>query len=200
MKRLLLLSAPVYADDDKKEIPEYLQKKYDRRGVRRNLPMILKFRLVLISAIAGLVFTADQITKFLIESQIETSSYIAVLPFFNLVHTYNRGVSFGMFSNGSPYGPYLLSFVSLCIVAFLLALALKAHSLPQIFAFSAIIGGALGNVCDRLNKGAVTDFLDFYIGAYHWPAFNLADVAVVCGVGAVIIFSLFDRAAEARIL
>lgn len=155
--------------------------------------MILKFRLILISAVAGLVFIADQLSKFWVSSQIETDSYIAVLPFFNLVHIYNRGVSFGMFSNGSPYGPYILSIISLCIVAFLLVLALKAHSLPQISAFAAIIGGALGNVWDRMNKGAVTDFLDFYIGVYHWPAFNLADVAVICGVGAIIILSLFDR-------
>ena len=136
-------------------------------------------RKILVASLA--ILFIDQLSKFLAVRFIDFKTTIEIFPFFNLVHIKNSGVSFGMFSNQSPYGPYLLALLSLGIVCVLSVLAYKATSSIQKFAFGLIIGGALGNVWDRLANKAVTDFLDFYIGNHHWPAFNLADVAIVAG-------------------
>lgn len=105
---------------------------------------------------------------------------IEVLPVFNLVLTHNRGASFGLLS-GLPW--WALVVFGLTVVAFLSAWLWRTQIKLVGAALGHVIGGALGNVLDRARHGAVPDFLDFHIGAYHWPAFNLADVAIVCGFG-----------------
>ena len=136
-------------------------------------------------------FAADQATKRVVETQLEAYSSIPVMSGFNLVHIYNRGVSFGLLSSDSPYAPYVLALFGLVVSVGLAVWAFRSESLLQKVALALIVGGAASNVLDRLDDGAVTDFLDFYIGALHWPAFNLADVAIVCGVGALLFDSLF---------
>jgi len=144
-------------------------------------------RTLLMGLISAAALAVDQVSKRLIEGTIEPYTSVNVLSNFDLVHTSNRGMSFGLFASDSPFSPYILSFIGLCIIVFLGVWAFRSDSAVQRAALALIIGGAASNVLDRLDDGAVTDFLDFYIGAYHWPAFNLADAAIVCGVAALLL-------------
>ena len=115
---------------------------------------------------------------------------IEVLSVFNLILVRNRGVSFGLFGQAPVW---LLMAFPLAIVAGLLIWIHRSDSRLTASALGLVVGGALGNLLDRLRQGAVTDFLDFYIGSYHWPAFNLADVAIVCGVGLLLMESILVK-------
>jgi len=117
---------------------------------------------------------------------------VPVLPVFNLVLLFNPGVTFGLFSGfgSSTLGPWLLLIISLIICGALAWMAARAETALERHALAAVIGGALGNALDRARQGAVTDFLDFHYGAWHWPAFNLADVAVVCGIALYVVTGL----------
>ena len=108
----------------------------------------------------------------------------------NLVLGFNTGVSFGLFGQAPAW---LLMAFTLAIVAGLLVWIHRSDSRLTASALGLVVGGALGNLLDRLRQGAVADFLDFYIGSYHWPAFNLADVAIVCGVGLLLVESVLAR-------
>lgn len=147
-------------------------------------------------SVAVAVLAIDLITKYIVAIYIEPYATVGVVPSFNLVHIYNRGITFGIFSSSSPYAPYVLSLLGTCIVIILVRWLVKSETVLRDVALASITGGAIGNIADRLHDGAVLDFLDFYVGAYHWPAFNLADVAIVCGVGALLIDSVFIKPAE----
>ncbi len=116
---------------------------------------------------------------------------IEILPFFNIVMVWNQGVSFGMFSNNTDYGPILLSALSLVISTIFLIWLFRSHSKLQCGAIAFVIAGALGNVIDRMRFGAVIDFLDVHVAGLHWPAFNVADSCVFIGVFLLIIQSFF---------
>ncbi|HBF18438.1 MAG TPA: signal peptidase II, partial [Verrucomicrobiales bacterium] len=103
---------------------------------------------------------------------------------------FNRGVSFGLLNDLGSWGPIVLSSLAVVIVGFLLVWLWKSERTIDRMAISLVIGGALGNLMDRIRVGAVTDFLDFYVGAYHWPAFNLADTSIFVGAG-LLIFQSF---------
>ena len=125
----------------------------------------------------------DQYSKHYIFAMLADIPYkqIEVLPFFNLVMVQNFGVSFGMFSN-MHNSHLILSLMALAITLVLIVWMWQVKKLYMAIALGLIIGGAVGNIIDRVLYGAVADFLDFYWGAYHWPAFNLADSAVFVGV------------------
>lgn len=142
---------------------------------------------IFLGLVAAGILAADLVSKWAVGMHIEPYGVVAVGPGFNLVHIYNRGVTFGLFSSGVAYAPYLLALLGMGIIAMLCRWMMKAEGAPQRIALSSIIGGAASNVLDRLHDGAVTDFLDLYIGAYHWPAFNLADVFIVCGVATLLL-------------
>ncbi len=119
--------------------------------------------------------------------------YIPVTSYFNLVMAWNTGVSFSLFSNGFAYTYIILIVIALCITCLFLFWLWRAESHFQGLCYAAVIGGALGNVIDRARFGAVIDFLDFHIYGHHWPAFNVADMAVVSGIFVLILGSLaFD--------
>ncbi len=143
--------------------------------------------------LALLVFALDQISKPLILSVFaDGARAIEVTSFFNLVLVYNRGVSFGLLSNDNPFGPYLLAALAIGIaVAIYHFLMRKAETRLMIMACGLVIGGAFGNALDRLLYGAVVDFLDLHIGGYHWPAFNVADCAIVVGAVLIAVDGLF---------
>lgn len=117
--------------------------------------------------------------------------YIKITSFFNLVMAWNTGVSFSMFSNSGDYMKYILIAVALGITALFSTWLWRTQKHREGICYALIIGGALGNVIDRVRFGAVIDFLDFHIMGYHWPAFNVADMAVVIGVTLLVITSLF---------
>lgn len=132
------------------------------------------------------IFLLDRLTKWLIETHVSFLDTWRVIPgFFDIVHTENRGVAFSLFNDStSEWRTTLLVLFAMAAVVlvggfiFRRAEKLDRYSLAG---FALILGGALGNVFDRIVWGRVTDFLDFYIGAYHWPAFNVADSAIVIG-------------------
>ncbi len=140
--------------------------------------------LGLICALA--VIGADQLSKYLVLNVVlGQSAGIGVFSFFNVVRAWNTGVSFSMLNNYGRAGMWVLTIMALLIVLMLLYwLKGEKNRLTQV-ALGLIMGGALGNVIDRVIYGAVFDFLDFHITDTHWPAFNVAD-SCIC-IGAVII-------------
>lgn len=139
---------------------------------------------------AGLAFLLDQIGKAIVLANAAIlAGGVGVLPGFDLIYLRNDGVTFGLFG-GAPW--WALIAVALCIVAFLSRSLWRTASTLEAVAYGMVVGGAIGNVTDRIRFGAVTDFLDVYVGARHWPAFNLADVAVVCGVALLILHSVLS--------
>ena len=141
--------------------------------------------------IAFLVVVADRMAKRLVTEKIALHDNIVVIPnFFRLTHVQNRGAAFGLFDN-SPHEWKItvlvfFSVIALMVVAALLWRSSRSLSLTGI-GLSLILGGAAGNLWDRLVHKHVVDFLDFYVNGYHWPAFNLADSAIV--VGAILLMA-----------
>lgn len=128
----------------------------------------------------------DQYTKHLVLHNIEPGSSIEIIPgLFNIVLTFNKGVAFGLMSGLSD--TLRLGIISLtALAAFVLLSWLYFHNYKSScwhsLSLAFILGGAIGNILDRILKGAVTDFLDFHYQSYHWPAFNVADSAICVGV------------------
>jgi signal peptidase II len=138
--------------------------------------------------VAGLVILLDQLSKLVILMLLDHA--VAVTPFLNLVVVWNRGVSFGMFASAAALMPWLLSGLALAVVVALgFWLRRVTHPLLGV-ALGLIIGGALGNVIDRVRFGAVVDFLDFHALGYHWPAFNVADSAICVGAALLLVDGL----------
>lgn len=137
--------------------------------------------------IGAIVFAADQLSKSMILSVFSNGEVREMIPgLFNLVLTFNKGVAFGLFG-GIESEALRLTTLGVSTAAAFLVLVLylrgyKSAPLIVIIGVSMIVGGAFGNLIDRLRHGAVTDFLDFYVGSYHWPAFNVADSAICIGV------------------
>lgn len=144
----------------------------------------MKRKYLRLLGLALVVLLIDRITKKLVLS-LADRSFEVVGEFFSLSLVMNRGGIFGLFQS---YGPFLL-FGSLAAILLILFLFRKMNGEGNltVFAFSLILGGAAGNIVDRLLYGAVVDFLDFGIGALRWPTFNLADTAITIGVGLLIL-------------
>ena len=142
--------------------------------------------------LAFVVLALDQVSKWWIVTEVmNPPRFIPIFPSFNLVMGWNRGVSFGIFDSDSPPNQWLLIALALVVVAVLLVWLKRDDSRVVSAALGMIVGGALGNVIDRIHYGAVADFLDFYIGDFHWPAFNVADTGITIGVIVLVLESLF---------
>lgn len=147
------------------------------------------------AAVAVIAVALDQLSKtWILESVMNPPRVIEVTPFFNIVLAWNRGVSFGMFNDHGDYGPLVLTGLAIVIVIALSVWLWRATTMFSVVALGLVIGGAIGNVVDRLIHGAVVDFLDFHVSGYHWPAFNVADSAICVGAAILILESLFTRA------
>jgi signal peptidase II len=151
-------------------------------------------------AVAGAALVLDQATKAYLYKLLVVDGVraIEILPFFNLVTVWNYGISFGMFNNGSASGSIVFVGLALVIVAALLVWLRSIASPFVAAALGLVIGGAIGNVIDRLRFGAVFDFLDFHVAGWHWPAFNVADSAICIGVVLLCIDALFLTQASAK--
>ena len=146
------------------------------------------------AGIATLVIVLDQLSKWWITAYVmNPPETIEVTSFFNLVLAHNRGVSFGMLPAGSDVGKWGLIILALAISGFLVRWLYKSQDLINIIALGMIIGGAMGNVIDRVLIGAVVDFLDFHAFGSHWPAFNVADMAITTGAAILVIESFFTK-------
>lgn len=148
-------------------------------------------RLKTAAILAASIIIPDQITKAVIQQKYVLWDTEAVIPgFFNLVHVLNKGAAFG-FLNRPDTNWQIWFFVAVTIfaVGFIYYLLSTADRGDRFFIWGLglVLGGALGNLIDRIRFGFVVDFLDFYIGQYHWPAFNVADIAITCGAFCVIV-------------
>ena len=143
--------------------------------------------------LAALVAALDQLSKWIIVAHVMNPPVqIEVTSFFNLVLAHNRGVSFGMFAAGSELGKWILVGLALMISGFLVRWLFQSSSPFSIIALGLILGGAVGNVIDRVLIGAVVDFLDFHAFGTHWPAFNMADTTIFLGAAGLIFESFFS--------
>ncbi|MGD8770806.1 MAG: signal peptidase II [Desulfobacterales bacterium] len=151
-------------------------------------------------AIAGLIVIFDQITKAVIRNTLTLYHSITVIPgFFNITHILNPGGAFGFMANKSPFLRnllfILLSSLAICLIFYFYKNTPKKYSLLST-CFALILGGALGNLIDRIRFGKVVDFLDFYIASYHWPAFNVADSAITVGITIYVFHLVFKKMPE----
>jgi signal peptidase II len=137
------------------------------------------------------VLVLDQATKWLALASLDPYEPMVVTPFFNLVLVWNRGVSFGMLSGDPAWGPWYLTGMSAAIGAFLIVWLYRESRVVTRVALWLVLAGAVGNIIDRLRFGAVVDFLDFHAFGYHWPAFNVADSAIVIGACLILLDSLW---------
>jgi signal peptidase II len=149
--------------------------------------------------IAGVVVLLDQLTKMLIVRTLPLHTARPVIDgLFNLVHVHNPGGAFGMMAGMSPA---IRTAVFLFVSAMAIGLILYFyHTTPanrpwMAIGFALIFGGAIGNMIDRVRMGSVVDFLDIYVGSWHWPAFNIADSAITIGVGIFVLHLVLKKTA-----
>ncbi|THB75591.1 MAG: lipoprotein signal peptidase [Gammaproteobacteria bacterium] len=140
------------------------------------------------------VVIADQITKILVLQNFQYQESIAIFPSFNLVHVHNYGAAFSFLSDAGGWQRWLFAVLALVfsVLIVLWISRLKPGERFTAIGLALVLGGAIGNLVDRIYHGYVIDFLDFYMGTSHWPAFNVADIAISIGVVALIILSFFD--------
>ena len=150
--------------------------------------------------IAVTVVVLDRIAKLAIERNLPLHEGFQVIPgFFRITHVQNRGAAFGLFSD-SPSEWKVALLILFSVVALVIVSALlweNSHAMTTTgVGLALILGGAVGNLWDRLTQGHVTDFLLFYLGQYQWPAFNVADSAIVIGAGLLVFEILFVKPPE----
>jgi len=138
--------------------------------------------------IAFIVIALDQATKYLIVTSLASYDAIEIFPFLHIVSVRNTGAAFGMFRH---LGSNFFIIISAAAVVFLVYLIVK--NAYNLFGLSLVLGGAVGNLIDRLYYGKVVDFIDFSIGNYHWPSFNVADSALTVGIIIIFLTSLFKK-------
>jgi lipoprotein signal peptidase len=147
--------------------------------------------------LAALILVVDQASKYYMLEilrlpEVRHIPLLALGPFgFDLTMVWNRGVTFGMLAGDSAWTQLALGALALLIAGFLLRWMAKAENRLTALALGAVVGGAVGNVIDRLRFGAVADFLDAYAWGWHWYVFNVADAAIVLGVVALVVDALF---------
>lgn len=141
---------------------------------------------ILYFVVAFFILLFDQLTKYLIKSHVNPFEVMEVLPFFNIVYVENVGAAFGLFKElGRTF------FIAVASAAVIIISIFIIKDKDNRLGFSFILGGAAGNLTDRVTHGYVIDFLDIHVGKYHWPAFNIADSALTVGVLLIIIQLIF---------
>jgi len=134
---------------------------------------------ILIPVITILVIILDVITKVIIVNNVAPHDIIRVLPFMNIVHIENKGAAFGLFAD---LGNVFFVIISVIAILFILYYLKSVHRKTEITALSLVLGGAVGNLIDRIRIGKVTDFIDIFVNSWHWPSFNIADSALTVGI------------------
>jgi signal peptidase II len=146
-----------------------------------------KGKLILVIAAA---VVADQLTKVAALTLLSQGTVIPVFPGFNLALGFNTGASFGMMGGIMAGKPLLMAALTGALTLAFAVMAFRAQHALERAGFALVVGGALGNIIDRLRQGAVTDFLDFYWRDWHWPTFNVADIAITLGAVLILAASL----------
>jgi signal peptidase II len=144
--------------------------------------------------LAALVVALDQISKYVVRQQLVYGESVRVTGFFDFVLVFNPGAAFSFLSDASGWQRAFFVTIALVASTFVSYLLVRHRDKPLFsFALALILGGAVGNLIDRIVFGAVVDFLHFHVAQYSWPAFNLADSAITCGAALLIWDSFFDR-------
>lgn len=146
----------------------------------------------------GVALALDQATKWLVTTLYVPPGGVEFTPFLNLVFWRNPGVTFGLFDGHGELGRWILTALALAITVALAIWLRRTERRLGAVALGLVMGGALGNVVDRVRVGAVTDFIDLHLAGRHWPAFNIADVAVVTGVVILLLDDHLNARREAR--
>lgn len=142
--------------------------------------------------IAAIILLLDQATKvYVLEWLMQPPQAIPVTSFFALVLTWNRGMSFGMLNMDAAWVPWVLGGVTIAVTIVLIVWLTRTRRWPTALGLALVIGGALGNLIDRVLYGAVVDFILLHYEGWRWPAFNVADTAITLGVIALLWDSLF---------
>ena len=146
------------------------------------------------------VVVVDQWTKYLVETHIAVADPVTVIPgFLDLIYVRNSGIAFGLFAVGSnPVGIVALSLLGLVALILVLGYFWKTPESNRwvLFSLALILGGAVGNLADRILSGSVTDFIEVYVGNFHWPTFNAADSAITIGIVIMAVDSLLLQRRE----
>ena len=154
-------------------------------------------RLILIS---GTVVASDQATKALIQNHFSLYETLTVINgFFTITYIMNPGGAFGIFADHSPaLRKFVFLFLSSIVAVLILWFYNRTCNRDRILssAFALIFGGAVGNLIDRVRFGTVVDFLDFHVGRFHWPAFNIADSAITVGMGIFLYYIVFNKISD----
>ncbi len=145
--------------------------------------------------LSALVIVLDQFSKHLISSSMQLRESIEILPFFNLTLGHNTGAAFSFLANAGGWQRWFFTLIALAVSAMIVVWLkrLPATDKWQAAALALILGGALGNVIDRVRFGYVVDFLDVYYQQWHWPTFNIADSAITVGVAILVIVILREN-------
>ncbi len=159
--------------------------------------MKLKRMMLQTGGVAVVTVLLDQLVKWYFLFQVgliaPEQPPIEVTSFFTLVMVWNYGISFGMLAHPGTFVPWFLKALAVVISGVIAWLAYKSEHLWERVAYGLIIGGAIGNVIDRVRFGAVADFFSFHVGDYYWPAFNIADASIFCGVALLIVMSFTQK-------
>jgi signal peptidase II len=148
-----------------------------------------------VAAVVAGVWLLDRLTKWIIETRVSSwDNYVVIPGFFSIVHTQNSGAAFGLFSDSASEwrATFLigLSLAVMALVAVMLIQTFRASAMASMvlrYGLALVLGGALGNLFDRVRVGTVTDFLLFYVGPYQWPVFNVADTSISVGAGLILL-------------
>lgn len=158
---------------------------------------MLKNKYIKLVVIGGMIIVLDQFSKGLILHYLPFNKTIPIIKgFFNITHVLNPGGAFGLMANMSPIlRSIVFLFISALAVGIIFYFYKKTPANYSLLAaaFALIFGGAIGNLIDRVRFGMVIDFLDFYVGRFHWPAFNVADSAITIGIGIFIFHLVFKK-------
>lgn len=146
-------------------------------------------RALLIGAIV-LTVALDQATKALVQANLAYREFVEITPFFNLCHAVNHGAAFSFLGSQGGWQVLFFAAIALAVTGGILRYLWRNAAGPVMTASLVLLaGGAVGNLIDRVTLGVVVDFLDFHVGVHHWPAFNVADIAICTGAAGLILLS-----------
>lgn len=146
--------------------------------------------------LAAAAIVADFATKHLVRSRMVEGESLPLAPFFNLVSARNSGAAFSFLADAGGWQRWFFVGLALVVSAVLVWMLSAKRDRPEAFAYAMILGGAVGNAIDRFAFGSVTDFLDLHLAGWHWPAFNVADIAICAGALCLVVASF--RVAPSR--
>jgi signal peptidase II len=155
----------------------------------------MRNKYLLVGPLIGVILVLDQWTKHVIETHVRLYQIITVIPgFFNITHVRNKGAAFSLFSS-APDGFRSVFFISVTLIAgvVLAVLIKKTRERLLLVSFSLILGGAAGNLIDRIRYGEVVDFIQWHVKSWYWPSFNVADSAITVGVCLLAYDMLFSK-------